>query len=284
MEYVERGGKILIPRIQLQVQLSSRIERGEAEPLPRLLPFCQPRRSLKLKIGTLGDLKSLCFIEDVQVTSLLDCLDIEVKVVAAGVKMLDVKTMLGQTSYDTIGTDVSGIITRVGSSVSKFKVGDRVVTLVLGAYKSLVRVTESMCQLIPDNLSFEIAASLPSNLASAYYSLITIGRLEKDEFVLIHDAASAFGQMAIQIVQAMGANIFATFRTQEERNLLIKSYCIDSSYLFAAGSSQLVRKVDQVTNGQGIDIVLNTLPRDNLEHTWKVINPCKYSCERGDDT
>lgn len=274
MEYVERGGKLLIPRVQLQEQLSSRIDRGDSRPHPKLLPYSQPERSLKLEIGTVGDLKSLCFSDDAQASFDLEPLDVEIEVAAVGVKMLDVKTVLGQTSNDTIGTDVSGTIRRVGSGVSNLKPGDRVIALCAGAYKSLVRVSELMCQKIPDEMEFDTAASLPSNLVISYYSLIMTGRLQKGESVLIHDGASALGQTCIQMAQAIGGDIFTT-AGDGDRDMIMSLYDIESSHILEAESSQLTKSVRSLTNGQGFDLVLSNLPQDKLKFTWSAINPCK---------
>jgi NADPH:quinone reductase-like Zn-dependent oxidoreductase len=123
-------------------------------------------------------------------------------------------------------------------------------------------------------MHFGTAASLPSNLVLAYYSLVMIGRLQKGESVLIHDSASALGQISIQMAQVIGADIFTT-TSYEDRNLITSLYGIESSHVFEAESSQLSKSVRRLTRGQGVDLVLSSLPHDKLEYTWSAINPCK---------
>jgi hypothetical protein len=276
LEYAERGGKILIPRVKLQQQLSSRIERGDSRPSSELLPYFQPGRPLKLEVGHIGDLNSLYFNDDIQSNSPLEALDIEIKVVAAAVNICAVKTALGQISNDTIGTDASGIITRIGSEVTKFKPGDRVLTLVSGSFKYLIRTTELMCQLIPDSMSIETTASLPGDLVLAYYSLITVGRLEKGEFVLIHNAASSMGQIAIQISQYIGAEVFATFLDNKEKEILTSSLGLNLDHVFEADSGEITDAILGFTRGKGVDIILNVPSQHKTRHNWNSISSCRF--------
>lgn len=101
---------------------------------------------------------------------------------------------MGQITDLPLGLDCSGIITRVGSAVtdSLVKVGDRVATWTLfGSFRTYTRTHASMCVVIPDDLSYGIAASLPVVYSTAYYSLYEVARLRKGESILIHGKSSS---------------------------------------------------------------------------------------------
>ena len=96
---------------------------------------------------------------------------------------------MGLIPDNVLGLDASGIIKRTGSSVTLLKPGDRVATFFVGAYASLIHTHESLVNIIPDHLSFEEGASIPTVYGTAYQSLIKIARLSRGESVLIHSAA-----------------------------------------------------------------------------------------------
>jgi hypothetical protein len=275
MEYAVRDDKLLIPRAILQQQLSAKIERGNAQRSPRIQPFLQLDKPLQLKVGTLGNLDSICFEDDPEPLFPLNSHEVEIRVEAASVSSNDVQTALGQTSSDTFGCDISGVATSAGSSITEFKVGDRVATIALGAFKTFVRSNESTIQHIPDGMSFEIAASLPSDLLAAYYSIVTVGRLQAGESILIHSGASGFGQAAIQIANHIGARIFATIGAVKERKLSL-AYGIPDDHLFDYGSAYFGKAVRRLIHNGGVDLILNNFGRQTLHQVWRCISECEY--------
>lgn len=96
---------------------------------------------------------------------------------------------IGSLSEGSIGTDAAGIVGEVGNAVTLLKKGDRVALLHLGAMRTDIRVHESIPQILPESISINDGATLPTIFATAYQCLIEIGRLEKGESVLIHSAA-----------------------------------------------------------------------------------------------
>lgn len=112
------------------------------------------------------------------------------------------------------------MVSRVGSSVSTVKLGDRVLySSISGTFQSFTRADEDLVIPIPDNLGFEIAAGLPCVYATAIYCLTDVAKLQAGETVLIHAAAGGVGQAAIQIAKLAGANIFATVSSIEKRDV-----------------------------------------------------------------
>lgn len=96
---------------------------------------------------------------------------------------------MGSITDTELGVDAAGIVKKVGSEVQGVKVGDRVATFCIGAYRNILRVQGSMVAKIPDNMTLEEGASLPCVYTTAYYALCKVGHLEAGETILIHSAA-----------------------------------------------------------------------------------------------
>src|SRR3954468_21043929 len=100
----------------------------------------------------------------------------------------DVMVAMGFVPDLVIGSDAAGVVSRIGTEVKKLGVGDRVALIRVGAMRTNIRIDESLPQKLPDTMSMEHGSTLPTIYVTAYQSLIEIGRLEKEETVLIHSA------------------------------------------------------------------------------------------------
>ena len=113
-----------------------------------------------------------------------------------------------------LGLEVAGVVRRVGSAVQDVRVGDRVLAMPPSACaKTTVVVPSSLVQRIPDNLSFEDAATMPICYSTVIESFINLGQLGKGQSVLIHSATGGVGHAAIQICQLIGAEVNHTWHT-----------------------------------------------------------------------
>jgi hypothetical protein len=276
MEYAERGGKLMIPRIMLQKQLSERIDRGDVQ-APRVVHFHQVDRPLQLEIGVVGNLDSLRFIDDPEPSVPLDPHDVEIQVQSATLDSSDGKTALGQTSANSIGSDVAGVISRVGSLVSKFRPGDIVVSIVRGAFKTFVRSHESLVQMIPDNMPLETVAYLPSSAVVAYYSIITLGRLQAGQSVLIHAGAGPVAQIAIQIAKDIGAEIYATVHSIEDRRMLVDFCRVRNEHILDYSSTSFDQGILRLIGQRRVDLVIDSLNSDKIKLSWNCVAECEFS-------
>ena len=82
---------------------------------------------------------------------------------------------------DGIGLEGAGVVRRLGSEVKDFKVGDRVIMFDHGCFSTRLAISAKLCAKIPEELSFEEAATLPCVYSTVIHSLLTIGRLEKGQ-------------------------------------------------------------------------------------------------------
>lgn len=144
-----------------------------------------------------------------------------VLVAAASLNPLDVKlqsgAMHGFFPLDfpyTIGTDLAGTISRVGSAVTGWSEGDKVVARVDptsgGALAEFVAVPASYLVKAPTSISIEHAAGVPTTGGTAWQALFEIADLERGQTVLVHAGAGGVGSFAIQFARSAGARVIAT--------------------------------------------------------------------------
>ncbi|CAG7831785.1 unnamed protein product [Allacma fusca] len=120
---------------------------------------------------------------------------------------------------------------------------------------------------VPDKWSLAEAATVPAAYGTAYYALLVRGKMKKGETVLIHAGSGGVGQAAIAIALSTKCKVITTVSTTEKRQFLRNRFpeLDDSSFTDSRNASVFENFVMNVTNGRGVDIVLNSLTQDKLE-------------------
>lgn len=107
-----------------------------------------------------------------------------------------------------LGIEMSGIVTRVGSTVHHVKPGDRVIaTSSDGLFATRAIAKGALVVGIPDELGFEEAATIPTVFATVIQALMRTAHLEKGKTVLVHSACGGIGHAAVQLCQSVGAEV-----------------------------------------------------------------------------
>jgi acyl transferase domain-containing protein/acyl carrier protein len=169
-----------------------------------------------------------------------------------------------------LGLDCAGRVVAVGEGVTDLAVGDEVVAFTPSAMASHVVTDARFAVRRPQGMGAVEASSIPSVFMTAWYALHHLARIQKGERVLIHSAAGGLGLAAVQIAQALGAEVFATAGTPEKRELLRSlgiKHVMDSRTLVFAD------EVMRVTGGEGVDVVLNSLSGDAITRSMEVLAP-----------
>ena len=200
--------------------------------------------------------------------------DILVQVYSAGVNLLDSKIRNGEfkmilpykTPF-TLGHDVSGVITKVGSRVSKFKVGDEVYARPadhrIGTFVELIAMNEKDVAIKPKNLSMEEAASIPLVGLTAWQALIEKANLKKGQKVFIQAGSGGVGTFAIQFAKHLGATVATT--TSAANFDLVKNLGADVVIDY--------RKDDFENLLKDYDVVLNSQDKKSLEKSLRILKP-----------
>ncbi len=162
--------------------------------------------------------------------------EVLVQIHSAGVNLLDSLVRNGEFKiflpYKTPfvnGHDLAGIVTKVGSKVSKFKTGDEVYArpadFKTGTFAEYISVSENDLALKPKNLSMEEAASIPLVGLTSWQALVEIAKLKKGQKVFIQAGSGGVGTFAIQLAKHLGAFVATT--TSSANVDLVKSLGAD---------------------------------------------------------
>lgn len=207
----------------------------------------------------------------------------EVQIKARAISLNFRDLMIGLGIYSSVpdmpchmGSDYAGVVTKCGSKVKQFQVGDEVIAIHKGNvthpehFSSHINVPHLAVVHKPTNITFEEAASIPTVFLTAYYGLYYKAQLSKGKKVLIHSATGGVGLAAIEISKWCQAEIFATAGNVEKRDYL-KSRGI--LYPMNSRTLDFADEVLNMTGGKGIDVILNTLPDEGLKKGLDILKP-----------
>lgn len=270
-EFCEQDGRIMIPRILEDPGLNDITVAELRLAVPEDQPFSQKGRPLSMEIGTPGLLDTLFFKDDPRIPKQIlgSCVEIEVK--ASGINFRDVMMAMGQMDVEILGKKCSGIITAVGKSVDSFKVGDRVATYIDSTFANLVYPLAEAVQGIPEDMPFEVAASIPIVYCTAYQAIFNVAHVRKGETVLIHAAAGGMGQATIMICQMLGAEVFTTCGTFAKKDFLMARFSIPEAHIFSSRDGNFAKGIMRMTRGRGVDVVMNSVASELLRLTLNCI-------------
>jgi NADPH:quinone reductase-like Zn-dependent oxidoreductase/acyl carrier protein/SAM-dependent methyltransferase len=194
---------------------------------------------------------------------------VQVKVNATGLNFADVMDALGLLPFErpSFGVEFSGEISQLGENVQGFVVGDQVFGAAPASFDSHVTVHTSKVRKIPANLDFNDAATITVAFATAYYALHEVAKMTRGDRVLIHAAGGGVGLAAIQLAQLVGAEVFATAHPDKWERL--KHY--GAQHVMNSRTTAFAEEVLSITNGQGVDIVLNSLTGDMIPKSLAVL-------------
>ncbi|KAM0133546.1 hypothetical protein ACHAO1_006203 [Botrytis cinerea] len=271
-EFVERDGTLYVQRVvpDLRVNEFKRAEVEGAEPVLKNLH--ETEAAVQLRAERLGTFQGLTWCETAVGEVPVDSGKIEVEVMAVGVNFKDVAVTMGivpENEYTT-GYEGAGIVKRLGPDVTKFKVGDRVCFLNGGSYANRLQLGVGRAHIIPDSMSFEDAATIPSVYLCSIYSLYDIANLREGQSVLIHSASGGVGIACIQLAQYKKAEIYVTVGTEEKRRFLTDHYGIPPSRIFSSRNTKFAKQIMHATNGRGIDVIINSLAGELLDASWRI--------------
>jgi len=201
--------------------------------------------------------------------------EVEVRVRAGGVNFRDVMKALGTYPGNPVdllwfGDDFAGTVERVGENVRHLRPGDEVAGMAPYCFRAYATVDASIVFKKPTRWSFQQAATVPTVFLTAHYALNHLARLEVGEKVLIHGGTGGVGQAAVQIAQHLGLEIFATAGTPEKRRLLSE---MGVPHVMNSRTLEFADQVLEITEGRGVDAVLNSFAGDFIPKSLSVLAP-----------
>jgi NADPH:quinone reductase-like Zn-dependent oxidoreductase len=268
MEYQEIGGKVHVPRSMGYESFDREIDMSKPSPRSIKSSLRCKGRPLKLVARTLGSLESLQWVDDEAYVQALGDDDVELKITGVPIHDVDAKNVMGDSLSRSIGHEAQGIVTRGGKNVNDLTPGQRVVSLYQGSCRTMIRQHRSFVVALPSSCGFNIPPAIP--LINALRA-IKIAKIEESDDVLVHKAASAIGQLVIQAIQQKGARVFITLERSDQKQAMCQKYGIPSAHVLSLADMNFVKSVQRLTQGRGVDVVLNTLGDETFPYTWSCV-------------
>lgn len=179
---------------------------------------------------------------------------------------------MGEISRPSFGAEAAGIVRGVGVKVENFVAGDRVLLLAPGVMRTVMRARTSSLHKIPADISLEDAVSIPVVYTTAYHSLLELARLQEGESVLIHAAAGGLGQALIQIAKMLRAEIYCTVSSDAKKQAII-ALGVKPDNIFSSRGLSFEKGIKRVTQGRGVDVIVNSLAGEALRRSWLCLAP-----------
>ena len=197
--------------------------------------------------------------------------EVEIEVHTTGLNFKDILLALHRVNAvgDGLGVECAGTIARVGPGVTQFAVGDRVLAMVPGSLSRFVCAPVATTAALPPDLEDGAAATIPITFLTAAYALESLAKIGSGDRVLIHAGTGGVGQAAIQIAQRAGAQVFAT--ASQGKWQILKDLGV--KHIFDSRTTEFESAINQLTDGKGVDIVLNSLAGEFTDASLRLLKP-----------
>ena len=162
-----------------------------------------------------------------------------------------------------IGAEGAGLIKEVGSKVEGFSIGDKVAYAggVLGAYSSKRNYPIKNLIKLPDDINYNIAATLMTKGLTAYYLLYKTYPVSSNETILFHAAAGGVGQIFCQWAKSLGCKVIGTVGSDEKITIAKKNGC---DFVINYSKEDFAKKVLEITKGQGVPVVYDGVGKNTF--------------------
>ncbi|KAI0103903.1 putative polyketide synthase [Nemania sp. FL0031] len=279
-EFVQLGPLLHISRFYPDLETNSLFRQRmtqEDEPM-KTLPLGEIGLA-RLSIGQVGMTDTMHFQQVSEAEGALaksppaGFVDVDLKAISLNAK--DIYTMSGrvETRTATTALDFSGVVSAVGPDVTHLKPGDRVAGLAPNYFGTTERVpVAAVHKMLPDE-DFTVLPTLLTVYSTALFALRDRARLRAGESVLIHAGAGAFGLAAIAMARHMGLTVYTTVGSPSKREYLVKEMGVPEAHIFNSRDASFVDEIKAVTNGRGVDVVINSLVGDLMHASWSCIAP-----------
>ncbi|XP_066251922.1 fatty acid synthase-like isoform X2 [Euwallacea similis] len=134
-----------------------------------------------------------------------------------------------------------------------------------GTLATLVSTDKALLWDVPASWSLKDAATVPVVYGTCLYALVVVGKIKPTDSVLIHSGTGGIGQAAINLCLGMGCTVFTTVGTQEKHNYIKNKFPqINEKHIGNSRDLSFEQMIMEETNGNGVDIILNSLAEEKL--------------------
>nr|WP_307874035.1 MULTISPECIES: SDR family NAD(P)-dependent oxidoreductase [unclassified Frankia] len=268
-EFRLRAGSALVPAVS----------RGGTSPSDVLTPPDDGPWRLSMTIR--GELDSLALTAAPEVERPLGPGEVRVAVRAGGLNFRDVLLALGMVPDDErppVG-EGAGIVLEVGPGVTGIEAGDRVMGLFGTGIGPVAIADRRLLAHVPRGLTLAQAAGVPVVYLTAYYGLVDLAGLRAGETLLVHAATGGVGMASTQLARHLGADVYGTASPGKQDVLAGMGF--DESHRGDSRSLSFEEHFRRATGGRGIDVVLNSLAREYVDASLRLLPPGGRFLEMG---
>jgi NADPH2:quinone reductase len=158
--------------------------------------------------------------------------------------------------WKQIGAEGAGEVVDVGTDVTAFRPGDRVMGRCAGAFAEYALMEAAEAMTAPPALSWEQAAAVPLTFLVAYDMLVLQGRLQPGEWVLVNGVSSGVGVATLQLAKVLDAHVIGTSGSARKLDALAR---LGLDVALTTRSADFAPAVRAATGGRGADLVVNTV-------------------------
>src|SRR5262245_9110492 len=201
---------------------------------------------------------------------------VTIQVHAAGVNPVDTYIRAGAYARKpnlpyTPGTDIGGVVRALGTNVTRVRVGDRVYGhAVVGGYGEVALCEDWQVHALPLASSYQQGAAIGVPYATAWRALLMRAQARPGETVFVHGASGGVGTAAVQIARACGMRVIGTAGTSEGTALVHKQ---GAHEVLNHRQADYLQRLLPLTDGRGVDVVLEMLANVNLDKDLDVLAP-----------
>jgi NADPH2:quinone reductase len=197
--------------------------------------------------------------------------EILVKVAAAGVNRPDVMQRMGlypppPGAPDIPGLEVAGEVVALGTNVKRWKLGDRVMALVVGGGYAEYCIAHESHVLPVSGLSMIEAAAIPETFFTVWHNTFERGGLKSGETLLIHGGSSGIGTTAIQLAKAFGARVITTAGSQEKCEACRK---LGADVAVNYKTEDFVTATKTATSDKGAEVIVDMVGGDYIARNYE---------------
>lgn len=195
--------------------------------------------------------------------------DIVVAVRTAGVNRADLLRAASHYGHGSsgpavavAGLEMAGEVIKIGTRVTKFRLGDRVMAMAPRSYAEKVAIHERLALRVPDVFNWNEAAAIAVSFLTAHDALTTNGNLSKGKSVMIQAVSSGAGIAGLQVAQALEAGLIAG--TSGSNSKLERLRELGLSIGLNSKTENVVERIKAATGGRGVDIIMDNIGKGAL--------------------
>ncbi|MCW5662669.1 MAG: quinone oxidoreductase [Piscinibacter sp.] len=204
--------------------------------------------------------------------------EIRIRHAASGINFIDVYHRSGVYPNPlplALGAEGAGIVEAVGEGVTHLKPGDRAAyaSNVPGSYSTLRVMPARTVVRLPESIDFDTGAAMMLKGLTVQYLLrktLPVGGLQPGDFVLFHAAAGGVGLIACQWARALGLKLIGTAGSDDKCALALEH---GASHAINYRSEDFVRRVDEITGGQKVKVVYDSVGKDTFARSLECLRP-----------